>query len=280
MAIVTSPCGTYQGIRRGAPPLIIRSTYCQEAKDLFSRMTVDPSIDLKKLIDKTIRDLKDAKIWDITDKLHKWDLHTTQASLLDWKNATNNATAVNSPTFTPKSGVRTTTSTNYIILNITPSTAGLNATLNNTAFSLDSIQNLVALSFNFGSYNTSNNSYLVFRTRESDANQRPWLYINSVTQRVYNGYGQTYLFYNERPNNNSIYIYRDAVNYAVGVGNNSVSLVNQSLILGGYRAQTGAVQSNNINTSTFWMGSCMSASQRAAWYNIIAYWKANIGGTF
>lgn len=264
------------------------SPYCEEATALFTRMAVQPSVGLKELIDKTIIDLKDAGIWSITDKIHKWDLHNEQASLLDWKNAAHNSfVAAGTPLFTPKYGVQTKgleeaveENRSWIDLNLIPSTDCIYGSLNDMAFSLDDLVGTLILSFNFGAKNTSNNSYILFRTKESDAANRPWLYLNSALQRVYNNAGGIKLYYNVRPNATEIRVYQNATTYQLGTGNNSVGMVNQSLVLGGNREYNGAINRYGISTSTFWMGSQMTAEQIVSWYDIINYWKANIGSAF
>ena len=83
--IVAPPNGLYQGIRQGAPPFIIRSTFCNEAKDLIARATMDLPTALKIIIDRTIKDLKDAGLWDKIDVLYFLNANSSQFSCLNWK---------------------------------------------------------------------------------------------------------------------------------------------------------------------------------------------------
>ena len=254
-------------------PTIIVNPYGPEATALFARMDVQPSTALKELIDKTISDLKTAGIWDITDKFHKWDLHTEQASLLDWKNA-----AVDSinygATFVPAFGVSTVQGSTYLDLNFIPSINCENATLNDMAFSLDDITAEVTNSYNFGAYNKAGNSFLGFRTIEIGA-VRPWMFINSLAQKVWNKNAGINLYYNERPNASQIYIYKSPTLFSLG-NSNSTAMIDQSLVIGGNRAANGGVAKYNISTSTFWLGRVFTPEQRTAWYDIISYWKTNI----
>lgn len=254
-------------------PTIIVNPYGPEATALFARMDVQPSTALKQLIDKTITELKTAGIWQITDKFHKWDLHTEQASLLDWKNP-----AVDSinygATFVPAFGVSTVQGSTYLDLNFTPSINCENATLNDMAFSIDDITGEVTNSYNFGAFNKAGNSFLAFRTMEIGA-LRPWMFINSVAQKVWNGNAGINLYYNERPNASQIYIYKSPTLLSLG-NSNSTAMIDQSLILGGNRSANGGIVKYNISTSTFWLGKTFTPEQRTAWYDIISYWKANI----
>lgn len=257
-------------------PTIIVNPYGPEATALFNRMAVQPSTALKQLIDKTIADLKTAGIWQITDKFNKWDLHTEQASLLDWKNPAYNGTNYGA-TFVPAFGLSTVQGSTYLDLNFIPSLNCENATLNDLAFSLDDITAEITNSQNFGAYNTANNSLLAFRTMDIGS-VRPWFFINSTAQKVWNGMAGINLYYNERPNATQIVIYRAPTTSTFGTSN-SVAMIDQSLIIGGNRAANGGVVKYNISTSTFWLGKVFTPEQRTAWYNIIEYWKANVGNT-
>jgi hypothetical protein len=256
---------------------ISEPTYSPEATALFSRMMVQPSTALKELVDKTITDLKSAGIWDITDKFHKWDLHTEQASLLDWKNAAHNATNFGG-TFTPKYGVQTALGVSYLDLNFTPSTDCTFGTINDFAFSLDDLTAEITNSYNFGAYNKANTSFIGFRTMEIGA-VRPWLFINSMAQKVWNGNAGINLYYNERPNATQIFIYKSPSTYTFGTSN-SVAMIDQSLVIGGNRYSNGGVYKSNISTSAFWLGKTFTPAQRTAWYEIINYWKTNVNSTF
>lgn len=259
-----------------------------ETTALLARMDTQPSEDLATLINTTIKSLKSTGIWAITDTFHKWDLHTEQASLLDWKNAAHDASVgAGTPLFTPKYGVRTMglevatdASRNWIDLNFTPSTDCSYGSLDAIGFSLDDLAGTAITSYNFGAKNAANTSYMFFRTKESDAVPRPWLYLNNIITRVYNGASGIKLFYCERPSSSTIYIWKDPSSSIVGTSNTSVAMIDQKLVLGGYREYNGGINRYGISSSTFWLGGLFTPAQRASWWAIIDYWKANIGSTF
>jgi len=250
-----------------------------ETMSLLERMTITPSIPLMQLIDKTIVDLKNSGIWDKTEKFHKWDLHNEQASLLDWKIPANDATKDGTGcTFTPGTGIQTDTD-GHVELNIIPATDCTIASLNDFAFSLDNLDNLSVISSNFGAYNQANDAYLTFRTKESDVTNRPWLYINSAIQRVWNNMAGVYLYYCERAKEDEIAIYKSPTELILGTGNPSVAMIDQSLVLGGSRVANGTVLRQPIKSSTLWMGSVLTLEERTAYYAIIDYWKTHVGAT-
>jgi len=256
-------------------------SYCAEAVALFARMEEQPSTALKELINKTIIDLKTSGIWDKTDKFHKWDLHTDQASLLDWKNPELDAEVVGTNvTFTPASGVLTS-STGHIELNYNPSTDATSFTLTDAAFSLDDVSELDTSSFNFGAYNTTSNiDVILFRTFVNiDATYfRPLLYMGNQASFYWTNRlkGSYYTWYCEKPTTTTLAMYSDSTTYATSTSKTFTTMVNQNLVLGGYRGPNGNVARVPINTSLFWIGGKFTSEQRVAYYNIISYWKEHI----
>lgn len=250
-----------------------------ETMSLLERMTIKPSIPLMQLIDKTIVDLKNSGIWDKTEKFHKWDLHNEQASLLDWKNPANDATKDGTGcTFTPGTGIQTDTD-GHVELNIIPAIDCAIASLNDFAFSLDDLNAEAVIAPNFGAYNSTSDSYLLFRTNESKEAPRPWLFINSAIQRLWNDNAGINLYYCERATLDTISIYKNPTTYITGTKNPSVLMVDHSLVLGGARQVNQTVLRQPIKSSTFWMGSVLTLEERTAYYTIIDYWKTHVGAT-
>lgn len=87
-----------------------------ETTTLLAQMAVQPTTAQVTTIDTLIASLKSAGVWDKLDRLFMLNLHTSQASLLDWRNPTNTGTAVNSPTFTAYSGFTGNGSSSYVQL--------------------------------------------------------------------------------------------------------------------------------------------------------------------
>lgn len=100
-----------------------------EAATLVAAMSSAPDDTRKGQIDTCIGAIKTAGAWTKLDCLWLWAGHDSQAGLLDWKRLSD-ATAVNSPTFTTDRGFTGDGSTSYINTNFTPSTDGVNYTLN------------------------------------------------------------------------------------------------------------------------------------------------------
>ena len=110
-----------------------RSSSQWESRALFQRMTTPPTETRKKLIDKTIEELKSFGIWYQLDVLYFFAAETQQAALLNWIKNSHDATAVNSPTFTANQGFVSDGSTSYLDLNYNPS-AGPKYTLNSAMY--------------------------------------------------------------------------------------------------------------------------------------------------
>ena len=261
-------------------PTIIVNPYGPEATALFARMVVQPTTALKELIDKTISDLKTAGIWQITDKLHKWDLHTEQASLLDWKNDAHDATNVDGvDVFIPKNGLYTD-GTSYVDLNYIPTIDSIYGSLENLALSLDDLTGIPTLSFNFGAYGTDARRGTLVRTNV-DIYKRIWALINTTsTWKTWNSIvaaGNLYIV--DRPNLTTLYIYLQDGRWTYG-NSLALGLPDNKLIIGGYSNANASVARYPINTSVLWMGASLTEEQRTAWYDIINYWKTNIPSTF
>lgn len=261
-------------------PTIIVNPYGPEATALFNRMAIQPSTALKQLIDKTISDLKTAGIWQITDKLHKWDLHTEQASLLDWKNPAHNAVQNGtSVSYYPSDGVYTS-GTAYIDLSFIPETDFIYGTQDNVAYGLDDTTNVAVAGPNFGSVNTSNTSSFLFRTFQSvDTTYfRPWIWINSGLQTVWNSRpkADTYSWLVNRTQAEGFRAYTSPSVTTGYRASQSVTPSNQSLLLGAYMAYTGVPVRAPINTSLLWIGAGLTDEQITAYYTIMQYWKDNI----
>jgi hypothetical protein len=118
MGLITPQNGLFQGLRTGAPPIIIRGgVYCDEAKALFSRMTVNPPVSLMKLINAAINSYKESRIWYKRDYIQHLNLHTQQASLLNWKGNIYNSINTNSVQWDAFLGFITATTGKYLLVN-------------------------------------------------------------------------------------------------------------------------------------------------------------------
>lgn len=264
----------------GSSLIYTSATYDADTVSLLARMAVQPSRALAELIDKTIIGLKTAGIWQITDKFHKWDLHTEQASLLDWKNAAHDATNVDGvDVFIPKNGLYTD-GTSYVDLNYIPTIDSIYGSLENLALSLDDLTGIPTLSFNFGAYGTDVKIGTLVRTNV-DIYKRIWALINTTsTWKTWNSIvaaGNLYIV--DRPNLTTLYIYLQDGRWTYG-NSLALGLPDNKLIIGGYSNANASVARYPINTSVLWMGASLTEEQRAAYYDIINYWKANIGSTF
>ena len=89
-------------------------TYCAEATALFARMTTQPTTERKEIINTFIVSLKTAGVWSKLDAMYVLAAADQQAALLNWIADTNNATTVNSPTFTVDEGIQGNGTSSYV----------------------------------------------------------------------------------------------------------------------------------------------------------------------
>lgn len=80
--------------------------FAPETQALVARMSVAPSAARKAAIDRLIRALRNAGVWPKLTALYVLAAHDAQAARLNWKGATHDLTAVNTPIFTTDRGYR------------------------------------------------------------------------------------------------------------------------------------------------------------------------------
>lgn len=97
--------------------------YCAEARALFARMSSQPGLLRKRLINELILDLKAASVWSLLDAFYVLAAHDSQAARLNWVSTSFNLTATGSPTFTADEGY-TGGSGKYLDTAFTPSAHG------------------------------------------------------------------------------------------------------------------------------------------------------------
>ena len=104
--------------------------YCAEAKALFARMTTQPNIIRKRLINDLIVDLKAAGVWTGFDALYVLAAHDAQAARLNWVSTSYDLTLGDTPTFTTDRGYAGNGSSDYLATGYNPLAHGVNWTLN------------------------------------------------------------------------------------------------------------------------------------------------------
>lgn len=110
------------------------------AKVLFEAMTTQPSGSRKALVNRYIRALKAAGIWDKLDCLWVMAAHTQQAANLNWVDPGNfTLSPQSSPTFTADQGYLTNGSSSYVSTGFAPHTEDGNGKVNNTHLSIRSL---------------------------------------------------------------------------------------------------------------------------------------------
>ena len=90
------------------------ASYEPEATALFARMTVQPDMTRKGLINTLIKSLKTAGVWAKLDVLHVLAAHDAQAARRNWIADLYNLTAVAAPTFTTDRGYQGDGTSSYL----------------------------------------------------------------------------------------------------------------------------------------------------------------------
>lgn len=277
MRLITPQTGLFQGLRTGAPPIIIRGGYCSEAKDLIAKMTVEPNDALKRLINKTFIDLKDAGILAKGDCLYFRDIHDSQASTLNWIKNEHNSTYVLSPIFWKFAGVRGNGVQQYINNNYNPYTQAVKMQLNNlTILCEDAIIGTGIGRYRYGALKTTPQSYLY-------ENFKPATSLRGYIQTL--SYGCAYEAQNQRlegwilkreANKNNLYASVD------GIATINRADIGTNAQFPDYNFYELAINSNggvgnpyNGVRAFLYLGKALSDSENLALRNIRQYWKDN-----
>jgi len=127
-----------------------------ESVALFARMTTEPATPRKQLIDSTITSLKAAGFWAKLDALYLFAGHESETAVLNWIADSNNATLVDSPTFTTDRGINGNGTTSYINTNFDLSTDSSKYLQNSAHFGLGIQTGTVAVAKASGVDSTNN----------------------------------------------------------------------------------------------------------------------------
>lgn len=152
-------------------------SYTAEYQSVLDRATTLgytlPSIAQRTKQNQLIIDLKAAGIWSLIDVLYVFATDgSSDFATLNWKSPTTfQLTKVNSPTFTTNQGFAGNGTTSYLNTNWTPSTNGVNVTLNNASYSEGVTTDVANLNQeDFGGIGASSANSLRFNPR-TGANQ-------------------------------------------------------------------------------------------------------------
>ena len=223
-------------------------SYDADALALFAAMTTSPTDARKIAINNFILALKAGNVWDILDALYVLIAANAQASLINWKNPSLNATNVNAMVFTADNGYASST-TKYLNSNFSPSIDGVNYVLNDASVG-------ICLSSSTGSpYITGtlsvlgNRAYLKLDNAGAPADQA----MNGVNITPLNAFGiTTGMFHNQRNNNTTIEQFANGVSVGTTTSNSN-SLCPLAFFIGGL---------NNIGSFT----NGLAGQQITMWY--------------
>jgi len=238
-----------------------------ETVSLLARMSSQPTNSLKLLINKTIKDLKDAGIFSKLDVFYIRGLHTEQASHLNWVKNAHNSTNINSCPWVAKQGFTTGT------------TKKLDLNYNNT----QKVNYNQCTDFSIGQMvynkpNVASSSVIGGSTANGLINygsSARWYYYSSATYAAYSGNtteGQ-FMSLNSSPNG-SLYrkFFRDG---------SYVSEYSTASNVASNGSNYNEIYNSTLNgTKAFFLGGSLSNSQHTTLYNILVYFYNNVGGTF
>ncbi len=117
--------------------VITNRGYCAEAQKYFAAMTVKPPGQVGRKLSDALYRLQQGHLWNKFDLCYFRAVHHSQAALINARSpGAFTATAVNSPAFAVLRGYTGDASTNYLNLNWTPGSQGVNFLQNNAHVAL------------------------------------------------------------------------------------------------------------------------------------------------
>jgi hypothetical protein len=250
-----------------APPPSSGGTYCAEALAYFARMDVLPTTALQDLINTTIISFKTAGLWSKIGYFTRYNIHTHQAALLNWKDDTHIATELNFPLWISKQGIQCGTS------NMTSVETGF---IVSVAYGTDfytkgviclDMSETTADGYFFGA--SGNGEYLLFDSGEiyfgSNVNTFPLL---AAQLRIC-----------KKDNSDVIKVFDDGV--LVGTETTVLDVaIDNNISFGGYN-ESGAPFVNGAGTVKGVMfGLDFSDADCIAFNTIVKYFDSNVGATF
>jgi hypothetical protein len=251
--------------------------YSAETLVLLARMDVAPSTALADLIDVTMAGLKSDGVLALGDCLYVRGLHTSQASLLNWIKNAHDSTIIGGITHTPKVGF-TGAAGAALNNNYKPQTQGDKLTQNAASVFIK----VNAISATTGRYiiGSMTGTYYLSISTYTAAVERG--VINSVVT-VYNGSADIVdndILGYVRLDASSIQAYKNGVAQGVPALKASSGIPNSNMYELAYNADDGGGTGYVGGIGFSFYGGILDNTKQLALYNRIAYFYANVGGTF
>ena len=221
-----------------------------------------------KAMDSLVIKLKADTLWSKADRIFPFAFFTASDALIDMKASGYNATAVNAPTFTAKEGYKGNGTSSYINTHFTPSTDGVNWTLNSASMGV--YVNEVSTGYNpyhCGGYTTGTNfSSIAASKGGSEA-------VNSGLINL--GAGDVVgLRLNNRYSSSNIRTFWNNANYNLSSTSNTLTPVDLFVFA---LNNTGSPELlANSEISFVYFGGGLSSAQPAKLQAIIVWWKNKI----
>ena len=249
--------------------------YEAESVALFARFSTQPTTARKYLIDKLIKDLKAAGVWNKLDAFYVMAAHTAQAAQRNWKSSSNNLSPVSSPTFVADQGYTGNGTTSYLTTGLELSTA-TNYLLNSghlAVWSRTNSQEASSLSIGARTTSTTNQATMLLRNGSDLGHARMNQNVNPTGGAVADSRG---FFVGSRQASNSNILYRNGVqvNATTDVSTAKpafaayIGAINTGGTAGAFSARQHSVAS---------IGAGLSAAETLAFYNAVNAYMVQIG---
>ena len=252
-------------------------SYQPETLALVSRYNNQPTIALKRLIDTTISSLKTAGIWNKLDVLYLFNMHDGQAALQNWISNNYNATAVNAPTFTVKTGyLGASSGAKHLRTGFIPNNVSTYDFLNNSAVHFNIYQYpTTTATAPFGTISgTASNNYLTLYINGVDR-----LYWNANNYMAINDVSTVGAYYSIDVSKGFHYAYQNDVSIMQSAAYSHTFDSSVEMVLCGLNSN-GSYSGSNTGLRNWSIGQFLMWYEDASLYRILKYFDDNVGGTF
>lgn len=212
------------------------------AAALFARMTVDPSLDRKTLVNDRIVAGKLKSFWAKLDALWVHAAHDAQAGRLNWLTGSYDCVPINNPSFTTDRGYMGDGSGSYLDTGFNPTTAvGANYTQNSGSLGIRSNTENVGTGSLAGFYDTAAQRGTTINPKIDNTNQQSAFRLNTgsagITTAAMSTPSSIGMFVANRTGSTVLSGFRDGVKIGTSSAA-SVALANGNMRLGSINASS------------------------------------------
>lgn len=247
--------------------------YQAETDTLTGRFTIQPTDEVKQLIDTVFLALKDSGDYESIDLLYIFAIYDRQAAAQNWIENDHNVTEVDFPLWLMNIGYRGTTGTSgaYLEANFNMSSDASNYQLNSNSFSVFIEDEATANSqYWYGVADNPVTALVGVIDRNSPTTDLP--YNNNITSIIYDFGASDFYFTTNRTNSTTVRLLKNGVLASESTSNNSVTVpAHEFYIFARNNADISSQRGNDATIKALCLGDAATDAEHRARKNIFEY---------